>query len=141
MSAWYWMCHSMRAAYCWFATETGLQTWRALEDAVLDGTCVSIGVSNFTVAHLEHLLGWSELRVKPAVNQVEMHPYHPQVALRAFCSSNGIFVQAYASLGGQDTGASAWRDRVKAPPLLEHPVVTKAAKTHAVTPAAVLLRW
>lgn len=117
-----------------------LETWRAMEDAYLAGKCGAIGVSNFTVAHLEKLLAWPDLRVRPTVNQVELHPYLAQKDLAAYCSRERILLQAYASLGGQDTAAKHW-DALGVPPLLEHPAVAAAAKRASKTPAAVLLRW
>lgn len=117
-----------------------LETWRALEDAHLSGKCRAIGVSNFTVSHLKHLLGWEGLRVSPVVNQVEMHPYYPQTELRAFCRDHDICIQAYASLGGQDTSSAQW-DRLGIPPLLQQPAVLRAAEAHGKPAASVLLRW
>ena len=89
------------------------------------------------------------------MNQVECHPYHAQRELREYCAREGIVLQAYSSLGGQDAGRG-----VLAPlggPLLEHPAVAAAAKAaakaaaggegragearRAPTAAQVLLRW
>eukprot|EP01052_Picozoa_sp_SAG31_P053567 SAG31_NODE_13800_length_846_cov_1.048193_2_plen_119_part_01 len=75
----------------------------------------------------------------PAVNQVELHPYYPQVALRAYCKKHGIIVQAYASLGGQDAGNAKLAKL--GGPLLNHPAVRGPAEQHGVTPAQVLLAW
>ena len=61
----------------------------------------SIGVSNFTVAHLEALKRTAVVW-PPSVNQVECHPLYQQEALRQYCAKEGIVLQAYASLGGQD---------------------------------------
>ena len=60
-----------------------LATWRAMEAFVKAGKCKAIGVSNFTAAQLQHLMDVAEL--PPAVNQVEVHPYHSQQPLQAFC--------------------------------------------------------
>jgi len=119
-----------------------LETWRALEDAVLKTKqCRSIGVSNFTIEHLKKLLEWKDLRVKPAVNQIEMHPYYPQTELRKFCQENDITVQAYSSLGGQDSSSIDYNERLKQPPLLKNPVVIKIASEVKKTTAQILLRW
>lgn len=119
-----------------------LETWRALEDAVLvTKQCRSIGVSNFTIEHLEKLLEWKDLRIKPAVNQIEMHPYYPQTELREFCQKHGIVVQAYSSLGGQDSSSKDYQERLKQPPLLENPIVSDIGKQVNRTNAQVLLRW
>ena len=71
-----------------------LETWRAMEDAVEAGLCKSIGVSNFSASHVRKLLAWPQLRIKPVVNQIEIHPYHQQRELVALCKSEGIVVQA-----------------------------------------------
>jgi len=107
-----------------------LETWRAMEDAQKKGLCRSIGVCNFTVEHLEHLL--KHCRVRPCLNQVEVHPYCFDQKLFKFCAKHGIQVQAYASLGGQD---------VKQRTLLEDPVVVQVAQQQKRSPAQVLLKW
>ena len=56
-----------------------------------------IGVANYTIAHLQELL--PQCRIRPVVNQVELHPYLPQEALVRFCEQEGIHVTAYSSLG------------------------------------------
>jgi diketogulonate reductase-like aldo/keto reductase len=76
------------------------ETWRAMEDAVVAGTVKAIGVSNFTIKHLERLKETATMW-PPAVNQVEFHPLYPQEELLEYCAKEGIIVQAYASLGGQ----------------------------------------
>jgi len=117
-----------------------LESWRAMEDAYLAGKVGAIGVSNFSEAHLEKLLAWPELRVRPAVHQTELHPYLQQRGVVARCEREGILLQAYASLGGQDSAAKHWAE-LGVPPLLEHPAVTKAAAAHGKPASAVLLRW
>ena len=118
------------------------------------GQTRAIGVSNFTVAHLEALRRTARVW-PPAVNQVECHPYHAQRELREYCAREGIVLQAYScALGGQDAGRGTL-----APlggPLLEHPAVAAAAgggqgggrrrrprgeARRAPTAAQVLLRW
>jgi diketogulonate reductase-like aldo/keto reductase len=106
-----------------------LETWRAMEDALAEGKCRAIGVANFTVKHLKHLM--AESKIVPAVNQVEFHPYLFQSELLAFCREHGIVLQAYGSLGGQDTKSN----------LLAEPAVLEAAEATGATPAQVLLRW
>eukprot|EP01098_Paradermamoeba_levis_P003030 TRINITY_DN1419_c0_g1_i1.p1 TRINITY_DN1419_c0_g1~~TRINITY_DN1419_c0_g1_i1.p1 ORF type:complete len:171 (+),score=32.36 TRINITY_DN1419_c0_g1_i1:304-816(+) len=73
------------------------QTWKAMETLYKEGKCKAIGVSNYTVKHLETLL--SECSVPPMVNQVELHPYLQQKELLAFCEKHNIKVEAYTSLG------------------------------------------
>ena len=117
------------------------ETWRAMEEALRTGKARSIAVSNFTVAHLETLKQTATIW-PPAVNQVEMHPLYPQAELRAYCEREGIVLQAYASLGGQDGSKAKWASL--GGHLLEAPAVLAACKAHAsvhATPAQVLLRW
>ena len=73
-----------------------LDSWRAMERILESGRARAIGVSNFTVRHLEELLAVANVR--PAVNQVELHPLLPQEALVEFCREAGIVVEAYSPL-------------------------------------------
>lgn len=109
-----------------------------MEDSVAQGKVRAIGVSNFTIAHLETLRRTAK-NWPPAVNQVEFHPYLAQSELLAYCNTHGIVLQAYASLGGQDAGKG--RLDPLGGPLLQHPVVLAAATNHGVSAAQVLLRW
>jgi methylglyoxal/glyoxal reductase len=100
-------------------------TWRALGRLYADKRVRAVGVSNFTIRHLEELLG--DGGVVPAVNQVEFHPFLFQRELLAYCGANGIQLEAYAPL-------------VKAQKM-DHPVLQRVAAAHAKTPAQVLVRW
>ncbi|KIY96822.1 hypothetical protein MNEG_11138 [Monoraphidium neglectum] len=105
--------------------ELRLEAWRALEDLHQQGKARAIGVSNFEPHHLAQLLAYA--RVRPAVNQIEVHPRRPNAALRALCAAEGVAVVAYASLGcGQLLGEAA---------------VRRVAAEVGRTPAQVLLRW
>jgi diketogulonate reductase-like aldo/keto reductase len=109
----------------WPVEDVRRETWRAMERLRADGKARAIGVSNYTVRHLEELLG--EATVPPAVNQVEFHPFLQQRALLEFCRGRGIQLEAYAPL-------------VKAR-RLDHPVLARIAGRHRKTPAQVLVRW
>lgn len=102
-----------------------LETWSAMEEAYNDGKVLSIGVSNFQLKHLKHLL--QNCSVMPHVNQIELHPQLPQEELVSFCESKSIQIVAYASLG---VGK-----------LLKVPEVVKLSDTLKRTPAQILLRW
>ncbi len=103
-------------------------TWKALESLVDERRCKVIGLSNVSLAQLKEL--FESARIKPAVLQVESHPYLPQGELLDYCKSNGIVMQAFAALGhGME------------PKLLDDPVVTGIAKRVHKTPAQVLLAW
>ena len=75
----------------------------------------------------------------PAVNQVECHPLHQQAELREYCRREGIVLQAYSSLGGQDGSKAKWQ--ALGGRLLGAPPVAAAAAAHSATAAQVLLRW
>jgi diketogulonate reductase-like aldo/keto reductase len=103
-------------------------TWKALESLVDQGQCKAIGLSNVSLEQLKEV--FEAARIKPAVLQVESHPYPPQSELLDFCKRNGIVMQAFAALGhGME------------PRLLDDPVVTAIAKRVNKTPAQVLLAW
>jgi diketogulonate reductase-like aldo/keto reductase len=108
-------------------------SWKGLIRAKQNGLCRFIGVSNFNVAHLSQLVEdmHSEGIVgeTPYCNQFELHPLCSQEALRAYCSSKNILVQAYSSLGSGSTF------------LLNHPVVALVASEAGLTNTEVLLRW
>jgi len=113
------------------------ETWGAMEELVRDGLCRHIGVSNFSVPKLERLLG--DARVKPAMNQVELHPYLQQPAMLEFCREHGIHLTAYSPLGSMDRP-----DTMKAseePVLLEDATVASIARARGCTPAQVVLAW
>lgn len=70
-----------------------------MEKLLETGKVKSIGVSNFTVKTLSRLLDDPRVRIVPAVNQVEMHPYFPQMDLKEYCLEKGIVLTAYSPLG------------------------------------------
>lgn len=105
--------------------EKYVDTWRALVQLQKDGRVRSIGVSNFTPEHLTKIA--EATGVTPAVNQVELHPFFPQAALREFHAEHGIVTEAWSPLGRGE--------------LLEHPVVAEIAAAHDVSPAQAILRW
>jgi 2,5-diketo-D-gluconate reductase A len=103
-----------------------VDAWRALVDLQQQGLVRSIGVSNFTEAHLARII--DATGVRPAVNQIELHPYFPQRRMRLVHEELGIRTQSWSPLGKRQA------------PFGEPPVVG-AAETHGVTPAQVVLRW
>lgn len=109
------------------------QTWRALAQCKKQGLIRSIGVSNYNVRHLAELLAYCDQfdpTIKPAVNQVEFHPHYKQPELLQYCRNQGIFFQAYSSLG---TSTSTL--------LREDPTVVELARQLGKTPSQILLRW
>jgi diketogulonate reductase-like aldo/keto reductase len=103
-------------------------TWKALEGLVDEGRCKAIGLSNVSLGQVKEV--FEIARIKPAVVQVESHPYLPEWDLLDYCRRNGIVVQAFAALGH---GIE--------PRLLDDPVITVIAKRVHKTPAQVLLAW
>ena len=103
-------------------------TWGALESLVDHGKCRAIGLSDIS---LEKLLPiYESARIKPAVVQVESHPYLPETELLEFCKAKGIVLLAFAPLGhGMKPG------------LFEDPVILAIAARVGKTPAQVLLAW
>ncbi len=103
-------------------------TWKALEGLVDEGRCKAIGLSNVSLGQLKEV--FEIARIKPAVVQVESHPYLPEWDLLDYCKRNGIVMQAFAALGH---GIE--------PKLIDDPVITVIAKRANKTPAQVLLAW
>ena len=77
--------------------DTYLDAWRSLEKILASGRAKAIGVSNFTIDHLERLI--AETEIVPAVNQVELHVDFQQAELRAFAAEKGIAIEAWGPLG------------------------------------------
>ena len=107
---------------------TLLDTWRAMENLVDRGRCRAIGLSDIGLNELVPI--YESARIKPAVVQVEAHPYLPETELLEFCKEKGIVFLAFAPLGhGMKPG------------LLEDPVISAIAARIGKTPAQVLLAW
>ena len=107
---------------------TLVETWRALERLVDDGLCKSIGLSDITLEKLRELVAVA--RIRPAMVQVESHPYLPEWELLDFCREHGIVLQAFAALG-----------HALEPNVLADPVITSIADRVHKTPAQVALAW
>jgi diketogulonate reductase-like aldo/keto reductase len=109
----------------WPEPRKRLDSWRALVELRRQGRCRSIGVSNYTIAHLEELLARSD--VVPSVNQVEFSPFLYQRELLEFCRARGIQLEAYCPLTrGEKLG---------------DPALGAVARRHGKSTAQVLLRW
>ncbi|MGJ9421007.1 aldo/keto reductase [Aeromicrobium sp. CF3.5] len=103
-----------------------VEAWRALVDLQREGLVRDIGVSNFTATHLDRII--DATGVTPAVNQIELHPYFPQVTMRQVNSARGIVTESWSPLGKKQA------------PFAE-PVVVAAAERLGVTPGQVIVRW
>lgn len=106
------------------------QTWQAMEKLVKKGLVKSIGVANFTAPMLVDLLTYA--KVKPVINQIEIHPYNSQAELVKYCHKKGIAVTAYSPLGSFGN--------IQSKPIADK-IVLAIAKSHKKSPAQVLIRW
>jgi len=107
---------------------TLIETWGAMESLVDRGRCRAIGLSDISLDGLVAL--YESARIKPAVVQVEAHPYLPETELLEFCKEKGIVFLAFAPLG----------HGIRQGPL-EDPVISAIAAKVGKTPAQVLLAW
>jgi alcohol dehydrogenase (NADP+) len=112
-------------------------TWKGMENAVQQKLCRHIGVSNFGIRKLLDLSAMA--RIKPEVNQVELHPYLPQRELVETCEAQGVHVTAFSPLGSPDRPAGP--KKADAPVLLDDPIIAFVARAKGISPAQVLLAW
>jgi alcohol dehydrogenase (NADP+) len=113
------------------------ETWAAMEALKRDGLARHIGVSNFNVPKLQHLLDAGD--IAPEMNQIELHPYLQQPEMLDFADEQDIPITAYSPLGSYDRP-----DEMKAddePVLLEEPAIHEIADKHDASPAQVLISW
>ncbi len=101
------------------------ESWRAMETLLKKGRCRAIGVSNFTIRHLEELI--EESHVILSVNQVEFHPFLYQKELLKYCQKQGIQVEAYSPLARGER--------------LQDPRIASLATKYSKTPAQIMIRW
>jgi diketogulonate reductase-like aldo/keto reductase len=104
------------------------ETWTAMEALVDEGLSGAIGLSDIEAQRAREIIDTA--RIKPAVVEVESHPYHPQWELHELCKAHGIILLAFASLG-----------HALEPRLLDDPLIVSIAQRFEKTPAQVLLAW
>nr|WP_321865884.1 aldo/keto reductase [Paraburkholderia tropica] len=111
----------------WPAPERNLfvETWQTLIDLQKEGLAKSIGVSNFTAQHLQRLI--NETGVTPCINQIELHPYFQQGALRKVHEHLNVRTQAWSPLA-QNLA-------------LADPTIQRIAEKHGKSPAQIVIRW
>jgi len=117
--------------------EQFMATWRAMESLVDQGLVKHIGTSNVTIPKLKLIL--RDARIKPAMNEMELHPTMQQGELFQFCLDHGI-----QPVGFSPIGSPTRPDRDKTPDDItdiEHPVLVEIAKKHGVHPAVVCIKW
>ncbi|OCF45949.1 aldo-keto reductase [Kwoniella heveanensis CBS 569] len=103
------------------------KTWEQMEAVLAKGKVKAIGISNAGIPILEHIA--KTAKVQPAVNQVEIHPYNPQLDFVKYCQEHNILVEAYSPLGSTSS------------PLHDDPDLNAIAKKHNVSTATVLISW
>ncbi|EWC43957.1 hypothetical protein DRE_01309 [Drechslerella stenobrocha 248] len=106
-----------------------LEAWLGLQEVfeTSGGKARALGVSNWSKAHIEQLVAHPDVRIMPAANQIEFHPWYQQRALVEYCQQKGIVVVAYSPL---TRGVR-----------LGDPVIKQVAEKYGKTPAQVVLRW
>ncbi|MGB9770816.1 MAG: aldo/keto reductase [Candidatus Kapaibacteriota bacterium] len=109
----------------WPVPKLRKETWKALERVYDEGLCSAIGVSNYTISHLQELFNYAN--VIPVVNQVEFSPFLYQKELLEFCENNNIKIEAYSPLA---------RGRK-----FDHPLLVELSKKYDKTPAQIMIRW
>jgi diketogulonate reductase-like aldo/keto reductase len=101
------------------------ESWRALEKIYSDGRAKSIGVSNYTIKHLKEMDSYAG--IKPAVNQVEFHPFLYQDDLHEYCKLKNVQLEAYSPLARAEK--------------LDDPNINEVAQKYSKSPAQVMIRW
>jgi diketogulonate reductase-like aldo/keto reductase len=107
--------------------------WHNLEQAVKEGKVRTLGLSNFEVPGAESIYQWAvdSTEIKPAIIQMECHPYAQRVEARKKAAKYGMAVECWFPLGGSMSNGALFQD----------PVIKSIAEAHNVTPAQVILRW
>ena len=100
-------------------------SWKAMEEIYESGRAKAIGVSNFHQHHIEELM--KTAKIKPMVDQIELHPTLTQVELRNFLAKEGIAVEAWSPLGQGK--------------ILQNPTLVEIAEKHDKSAAQVIIRW
>ena len=117
--------------------ENFMKTWRRMEQLVDMGLVRHIGTSNMTIPKLRLLL--RDARIKPAVNEMELHPHFQQPELFQFVCANGIQPVGYCPIGSPGRPE---RDRTPADTSpTEDPVIVEIARRHNIHPAVVCIKW
>ncbi|MCD8186824.1 MAG: aldo/keto reductase [Rikenellaceae bacterium] len=117
--------------------ENYMKVWRDMEQLVESGKVRNIGTSNMTIPKMELLL--RDCRIKPVVNEMEMHPHFQQPELFAYLQKNGI-----AAIGFCPIGSPNRPERDKTPEdtvPIEDPVIVRIARAHGIHPAVVCIKW
>jgi diketogulonate reductase-like aldo/keto reductase len=114
-----------------------MKTWRKMEELVDLKLVRHIGTSNMTIPKLKLVL--RDARIKPAVNEMELHPHFQQPELFEFVVDNGVQPIGYCPLGSPGRPERDRTPEDTSP--MEDPVIVEIAKRHAVHPASVCIKW
>ncbi|MFL2840591.1 MAG: aldo/keto reductase, partial [Pseudohongiellaceae bacterium] len=114
-----------------------IETWQAMEKCVDEGLIKHIGVSNFSAKKLQSLVKLS--RIKPEMNQVELHPLFQQSELLNYCEDEAIHMTAYAPLGSGDRPANFRNEG--SPTVMDLATIKAIANSHQASSAQILLAW
>jgi alcohol dehydrogenase (NADP+) len=117
--------------------ENSMKTWRKMEELVDMGLVRHIGTSNMTIPKLRLLL--RDARIKPAVNEMELHPHFQQPELFQFVLDNGIQPVGYCPIGSPGRPERDRTPEDTAP--TEDPVIARIAERHGIDPAVVCIKW
>jgi len=117
--------------------ENFMATWREMEKLVEMGLVKHIGTSNVTIPKLELIL--RDAKIKPAVNEMELHPHFQQPELFKYCVDNGVVPIGFCPIGSPTRPD---RDKTETDTVdIEDPIVVEIAKAHNVHPAVICLKW
>jgi diketogulonate reductase-like aldo/keto reductase len=114
-----------------------MKTWRKMEELVDMGLARHIGTSNMTIPKLELLL--RDARIKPAVNEMELHPHFQQPELFQFVVEAGIQPVGYCPIGSPGRPERDRTPEDTSP--ADDPVIVKIAQSHRIHPAVVCIKW
>ena len=114
---------------------TIIDTWKAMENLVDLKLTRSIGLSNFNQSQTDEILKIA--RIKPAVNQIELHPYLNQHDMRQYCAKHNIVITSYSPL----SNLKRENEREEDASALHNPVIQEIAKAKHKTTAQIIIRW
>ena len=117
--------------------ENYMKTWRKMEELVDMGLVRHIGTSNMTIPKLQMVL--RDARIKPAVNEMELHPHFQQPEFFQFVVENGIQPVGYCPIGSPGRPERDRTPEDTSP--TQDPVILNIAKSHGIHPAAVCIKW
>jgi aldehyde reductase len=135
MSENFWSQSEDRKTRYYAENVTLADTWKALEKLVDLKLTRSIGISNFNQSQTDEILQIA--RIKPAVNQIELHPYLNQLEMRQYCAKHNIVITSYCPL----SNLKRENEREEDSSALYNPIIQEIAKSKHKTTAQIIIRW